>query len=361
MDDARLGERSLAAFVGRSFRRGPHSHRRGEVREFVLGAQAQEHGGERGALLGCALVARNGERCFRRRRQCERGAGGGAGRGKTQPPDEMRAGLKLLEHHDELRARLEREFGREFKDGVMRLADFRMNGPRRFQIAVERLGHVVAGLIEVRRRAPDFHPLRQRHAGAEDLRLEFGDVQIPVVRTARPFHRQRVVGEQVEAQRGDFAQLGRERERHRVRVLARAAGEDGAVGLAREGRAVCGEKRLRIERLPRGQAAARGLPFGDERFVFRREQRLAIRREQRLPARTLPRDSGIFVEGDIAFPDARKDGLQRVVILLRDRVELVRVAAGAVRGGADEGGHRLRHEVVAVEVLEGLRRGARGA
>ena len=43
--------------------------------------------------------------------------------------------------------------------------------------------------------------------------------------------------------------------------------------------------------------------------------------------------------GPVAAIDAGEDGLQAVIVALRDRVELVVVAPGAVDGQADEGGH----------------------
>ena len=51
----------------------------------------------------------------------------------------------------------------------------------------------------------------------------------------------------------------------------------------------------------------------------------------------------------VAAIDAGEDGLETVVVGLRDRVELVIVAAGAVDGQAHEGGHRAGDHVVAVE------------
>ena len=53
--------------------------------------------------------------------------------------------------------------------------------------------------------------------------------------------------------------------------------------------------------------------------------------------------------GPVAAIDAREDGLEAVIVGLRDRVELVVVAAGAVDGHADEGRHRAGDHVVAVE------------
>ena len=98
------------------------------------------------------------------------------------------------------------------------------------------------------------------------------------------------------------------------------------------------------------------LPIGDEHVVLRRQQDgLALcfgRREQRLPVLPSLRDLRVFIKGNVALDDAREDRLQRVVVLLRDRIKLVRVAACTVRRGAGEGRHRLRHQVITVEVFE---------
>ena len=98
------------------------------------------------------------------------------------------------------------------------------------------------------------------------------------------------------------------------------------------------------------------LPIGDEHVVLRRQQDgLALcfgRREQRLPVLPSLRDLRVFIKRNVALDDACEDRLQRVVVLLRDRIKLVRVAACAVRRGAGEGRHRLRHQVIAVEVIE---------
>ena len=98
------------------------------------------------------------------------------------------------------------------------------------------------------------------------------------------------------------------------------------------------------------------LPIGDEHVVLRRQQDglfLSLsRREQRLPVLPLLRDLRVFIKGNVALDEAREDRLQRVIVLLCDGIELVRVAAGAVRRGAGEGRHRLRHQIIAVEVVE---------
>ena len=59
---------------------------------------------------------------------------------------------------------------------------------------------------------------------------------------------------------------------------------------------------------------------------------------------------------DISFGDTRKNRLQRKIIFLGNWIEFVIMAAGAVSRSTDEGGHRLRHEVIAIEVLKLHRR-----
>ena len=60
--------------------------------------------------------------------------------------------------------------------------------------------------------------------------------------------------------------------------------------------------------------------------------------------------AGSTLERDIAAANAREDGLQAVVIVLRDRVELVVVAAGALDRQPLEGVEDGGDDVVAVEV-----------
>ena len=60
----------------------------------------------------------------------------------------------------------------------------------------------------------------------------------------------------------------------------------------------------------------------------------------------------VFIIGDIPLSDAGEDRLQREVVLLRNGIEFVGMAAGAICRGADKCGHGLRHQVVAVEILK---------
>ena len=68
----------------------------------------------------------------------------------------------------------------------------------------------------------------------------------------------------------------------------------------------------------------------------------------------LPHQFGIAGILPILAVDRREDGLQRVVVVLRDGVELVVVALGAVDRDARERADRVGHHVVAVEVASDL-------
>ena len=59
----------------------------------------------------------------------------------------------------------------------------------------------------------------------------------------------------------------------------------------------------------------------------------------------------IGVVGTVGPVDAGKHRLEGVIVALRDRIELVIVAAGAMDGEALEGAHHRHHVVVAIEVL----------
>src|SRR5204863_4138829 len=99
-----------------------------------------------------------------------------------------------------------------------------------------------------------------------------------------------------------------------------------------------------VEDDPGGLAAGvRGFPRGDVGLGARGEQYVSrdLAEGGLVPRYLAPVavDPGIGVVRPIGSIDAGKDGLERVIFRLGDRVELVIVAAGAVDGGADEGGH----------------------
>ena len=68
----------------------------------------------------------------------------------------------------------------------------------------------------------------------------------------------------------------------------------------------------------------------------------------------------IAVIRDVTFQHTGKDSLQRVIILLRDRVKLVRVTTSAVSSGAGERRHRLSYQIVTIKITERDRCGAEG-
>src|SRR5262245_31093859 len=62
----------------------------------------------------------------------------------------------------------------------------------------------------------------------------------------------------------------------------------------------------------------------------------------------------IRIEGALGASYAGKHGLQPVVIALRERIELVFMAAGAVDGHAEERRRDSRYHVVAIEIQRDL-------
>ena len=99
-------------------------------------------------------------------------------------------------------------------------------------------------------------------------------------------------------------------------------------------------------------------PFLDLALCVGGQQQVAIAAldpfalaQQRLPPAM---DARVRIVNAVGAVHAREDRLQRVVVGLRDRVELVVVTAGALDGGAGEGLHHRRDHVVAVEVAADL-------
>ena len=77
---------------------------------------------------------------------------------------------------------------------------------------------------------------------------------------------------------------------------------------------------------------------------------------QCLPATALDGCFCTRVKGNVAFSKPSKDGLQRVIIFLTDRVEFVLMAPRTVGGCADECRHCLRDHVVAIQILKSIDR-----
>ncbi len=63
---------------------------------------------------------------------------------------------------------------------------------------------------------------------------------------------------------------------------------------------------------------------------------------------------GIQIVGSIGAIDGREDRLQRVIVFLRDRIELVVVTAGALHGHTAERVERIGHHVVTIQIASRL-------
>ena len=133
-----------------------------------------------------------------------------------------------------------------------------------------------------------------------------------------------------------------------ARLRPAVGGLDGDADGVRQGRPETLDIAPDVDGGPRGGLAV-GVGFGlagvDEAIDFGELSGDAAGLESRV---------GRGGEGDLALGvlDAREDGLEAVIVLLGDRVELVVVAAGAGDGQAEEGGAGRRDHVV--EVVDAL-------
>ena len=189
-------------------------------------------------------------------------------------------------------------------------------------------------------------------------------MEIAVLPAPRPLLGERFVRDDIEADRGDRGLRAGGGERDHVAFGSRAARQDRAVVEPLELGAESRRERGQGERRPHGPRRARGLPGGESRHVLRVVEEGfggggGLGRHA-LPALAGGGDEAVGIPVDLPLPDPGKDGLEGVVVFLRDRVELVGVAAGTVGRRACQARHHLRHHVVAVEILKRLRRGGGG-
>ena len=174
--------------------------------------------------------------------------------------------------------------------------------------------------------------------------------------------RQGIVVQHLQPHAGDALQVGLSDNRVRVLVGPLAAGQNRTVRLRCEGRPC---RRFALSRFqnPPQSGGRRYCFFPQRNFSLDagiEEQcidRLTALRELRLalgqPA-ALAGHLRVDVVGAIAFIGARENRLQAVVLVLRNRVELVVVAASAVDRRADKRGHHGGDDVIAVQVAADL-------
>ena len=276
----------------------------------------------------------------------------------------MRRHAVVLQPHDEGRARVVTERRFEFKHRLMRLAVARMDAPVRVRAAINGIRDDIATVAVVRRRAGKLDPHRAHRFPAARLGVnaKFREVKISRWLVApRPFARQSFIRQRLQTQGANVLGLRLRRHDERVLVWPRPAYKPRAIGLPRKARLRARRARHahHVERLP--SLAAPRLPVSDGRHFL-----LHLRGIERCQQRRIPPGNGRFSRQQI-LPSrmrrhirmvrpvrtvhTREDRLQRVVVPLRDGVELMIVAAGAVDGETLESAHHRRHHVIAVEHL----------
>ena len=285
---------------------------------------------------------------------------------KAQPetPELMRRHAIVLQPHDEGRARVVTERRFEFKHRLMRLAIARMDAPVRVRAAINGIADDIAPVAVVRRRASKFHPHRARRFPAARLGVNAKLRKVKISRRViapRPFARQPLIRQRLQAQSANVLRLRLHGHDERVLFRPRAAHIPRAIGLPRKARLRARRARHahHVERQP--SLAALGLPVSDGRHFL-----LHLRGIERGQQRRIPPGDGCFsrqqippshmrrhirIVRPVRAVHPREDRLQRVVIPLRDGVELMIVAAGAVNGETLESAHHRRHHVIAVEHL----------
>ena len=183
-------------------------------------------------------------------------------------------------------------------------------------------------------------------------------MQIAVVLTAGAVKRQTVIGQNFQLHRRDLGERHGRDDRDRVLLGPGSAGQDRTVRLFRQRCTVRGNKRLGINRLPNGSLRAQfAFPFGDSLLCDRRQQfgghvgRFLLEPNPPLQQRCAARGHHrVGVIRAIRPLDPREHRLQRVVIGLRNRIELVIVTPRTLRRQAGDVVDHVGDHVVAVKI-----------
>ena len=367
LEDADLTRRRVndrAALVHGSRGGGVELVGGGEFFELGLGETCEDRGVDRCLLCLGAGGGGDGEGFLGGRGEGDGGVGVAGGDRKPATAEGMHVAMCLPEDDGEGVAGAEHDRRRRHEDGVMRLSFLGMDPPGGRRIAIEGMLDRPALLVEVGGGAGDRDPLGLGDAGMENAKLELREMEIAVLPPPRPLLGERFVGDDIEADRGDRGLGTGGGERDDVAFGRRAAREDRAVVEPLELGAESRRERGQGERRPQGPRLARGFPGGDRRHVLRVVEEGfgggGSLGGHALPALAGGGDEAVGIPVDLPLPDPGKDGLEGVVVFLRDRVEFVGVAAGTVGRRACQARHHLRDHVVAVEILKRSRRGGGG-
>ena len=283
--------------------------------------------------------------------------------GETRAANVVLAVDGELEFHAQRRAVRKIHRLGENENGLMILAELRVDGPAGFGIVVERTGDRKRGfvLLEVRDGARDFHLALGRVAarGARE-NVNAAQREIAIGRAAGAAVMHRGISKRLETQAGEAALRRGRGEGVVVGRAVRALGEIREVGEFFERRAGLRFRLGKFEHIPhaaRGHRRAGREPVVEFRFeIF--SVRLQFRDER--GARLLPAGAGFadFFRLEFEIDDAahgrRERRKQAVIILVRNGIVLVLVAARAADREAEERGASGREHVVERVVARAL-------
>ena len=237
----------------------------------------------------------------------------------------------------------------EFRDEEMTLSEPRSNSPARLRVSIDRVFGAIVELMPIRLGACEDHVGIGRHRAIDRHcpQPHFIEDEIPCLAPAAwPILRQTRVWQHFEHHGRDAIQVGFGLDRDRVVDGIDPSAQDGAVGQIRVGRSPGGGCIDQLEGLPDIAALRHGFfpgrqGLGDSQF-FLRERFLQCRL------------AGTHVVGGVGKVGGRnrhrgfdaviaaisavvENGVQLVVLVVRDGVVLVRVALGAGQGQSKPG------------------------
>ena len=240
----------------------------------------------------------------------------------------------------------------ELENGGMVGADLGVDGPGGFLVGINRGGNGQSLLLKRCGRLHERRVELVRAAGRRDGELEVRQREVPVVRAARAVLLHRRVRQRFELHGGDAGDGRGDGEGVGVEVRVVAGDEERAVVLFREDRFALGLGRGVVQGKPGWERQPRAgfFPCGEvgrQLFLLesfqRGDERLMLPVERSLLA---PMLRGIDHQVVIASHGRREGRDQPVVILRRNRIELVIMATRAADGQAEHRGADGRGHVV---------------
>ena len=282
----------------------------------------------------------------------------GCRHGKPEFPEQKTLSVILVDAERQLRAAHDLHRLVEGKHREVRLPDPALERPARLRFPIHGLLHFVVLLVEIRRLRADRHQHRFRALLRPGTDAQLGQHGVSEWSSARPFHRQAVIGQQFDFDCGDAHEVCERGDAVGVFRRLRAARKDDTASFFRERRAFLGSECLGIEHPPDGRGrGGRGLlphSLSRQHLQLTRLARLARRRqlfvhlgELRVELRRRDGQHGTVVAAprEPALVHVIEEGEKLVELALRNRVVFVIVAARAAHREPEPHGARGLHAI----------------